>query len=94
VTRFVIPREWLSNCLTYADSASEVTFGGDEARALLQAAWKGMRYAPDSRSKVFDFVPADNPNWLRYRREGKPEGTKKAKPDLRVVADNVEDKES
>jgi hypothetical protein len=95
MSKFIMTREWLVETMAYAEQAAEVTYRGDVARALLRAAWKGMGYAPHSPTDVFDFVPAaTNPNWLRYHRARKPENTKRAKPDLRVVADNVEDKES
>ena len=92
--KFRITMGWLAEKMTMAEGASQVTLPGEEMRAILRAAWVGMGYPPSAANEVFDFVPAKNPNWLRYHRERKPEGTERAKPNLRVVADNAEDKES
>ena len=89
MSKFCITREWLSSCQSYADMADEITFEGDEARALLGAAWKGMGYAPDTPTEVFDFVLASNPNWLKYyRKRASTAATTKTRPDLRVVVAN------
>jgi hypothetical protein len=94
MSKFVITREWLAEALSLADRAAEVRFPGDEARAVLRAAWKGMGYATDRQSEVFDFVPAENPNWLKYNRERRQRDrrTGKDKPIFHVITAN-EDKD-
>src|SRR5687767_2785317 len=68
VSRFVLTRQWLSEALIYSDTAVQVTLRGDEMRAVLRAAWKGMGYA-DPPIEVFHHAPGENPDWLRYHRE-------------------------
>jgi hypothetical protein len=93
MSKFIITREWLAEALSLADRAAEVRFTGDEAKAVLRAAWKGMGYPTDRPTEVFDFVPAENPNWLKYNREHRPQDrrTDKSKPIFRVITANTDE---
>ena len=48
-----------------------------------------MGYAPDALAEVFEYVPSENPNWLRHheRRQAYEEYVKQARSRLRLVPD-------
>ena len=84
MSKFQITREWLAEQLTVAGAASQVTMPGDEMRAILRAAWKGMGYAGPP-AEVFEFVPAQNPNWIRFFEDQDKKRTDATRRSLRVV---------
>ena len=87
--KFQITYEWLRELLEMVEDAASVEMPGEQMRAVIRAAWKGMGYAPELPPEVFQYVPSANPNWLRYhkRRQAYEEHAKKARSKIRLVTD-------